>query len=137
MPTFRQMRRSIAAVLLVAYLPACHHWVRPKDMTPQQYVTAKHPGKVRVTLTDGSRFVLGEPWVSADSIGGRLIEPYLGGGDFAWSSPRSSVILFEVSKLDAEATAGAVAVVVGIPLAVLVFVAVNEFELVCDDPICR
>jgi hypothetical protein len=71
MPTFRRIRRSIAALLLVLYLPACHYWATPGDLTPQEYIAAKHPKQVRITLQDQTRLVLQRPWVPAgDSLAG-------------------------------------------------------------------
>ncbi|MDH4045404.1 MAG: hypothetical protein OEY20_13390 [Gemmatimonadota bacterium] len=52
MPTFRRFRRRLAAVLLVVYVAACHHYVPLQEMTPEAYVASKHPKQVRLTLND-------------------------------------------------------------------------------------
>jgi hypothetical protein len=115
MPTFRRIRRTIAAVLLTVYLPSCYHWITPKGITPQEYVTTKHPKQVRVTLVDSTRrTVLRQPWVSADSIGGRLLiraDWYYGARvGPPWAVPLSSVQRMEVRKLEPVGTTFAILV---------------------------
>ena len=68
MRRYGRIRRLVATVLLTVYLPACHHWVTPKGVTPQEYITAKRPSTVRVTLTDSSRIVLQNPRAASDSL---------------------------------------------------------------------
>jgi hypothetical protein len=75
MRPYPRIRRSIAAILLVLYLPACHHWVQPNDVTPQAYIATKHPSKVRLTVNDTAhglhRFELLAPSVvQGDSLTG-------------------------------------------------------------------
>jgi len=98
MPRYQRVRRAVAAVLLAVYLPACHHWVTPKGMTPQEYITANHPSTVRVTLADSSRVVLQNPRAASDSLWGSLAP----GGQ--WGAPLSSVQLLQVRKSDAAGT---------------------------------
>jgi len=98
MPRYQRVRRAVAAVLLAVYLPACHHWVTPKGMTPQEYITANHPSTVRVTLADSSRVVLQNPRAASDSLWGSVAP----GGQ--WGVPLSSVQLLQVRKSDAAGT---------------------------------
>lgn len=98
MQRFQRVRRAVAAVLLAVYLPACHHWVTPQGMTPQEYITANHPSTVRVTLADSTRVVLQHPRAASDSLWGSLAP----GGQ--WGAPLSSVQLFQVRKSDAAGT---------------------------------
>jgi hypothetical protein len=70
MRTFRQIRRAIAAVLLVLLLPGCYHWaalpISPDD--PASSVEGLH--SVRVKTTAGSRFELRAPTVRGDTLVG-------------------------------------------------------------------
>jgi len=94
MPTFRRIRRAIAALLLALYLPACHYWAIPRDLTPQEYIAAEHPKQVRITLPDQTRLVLRRPWVPAgDSLAGLP-----GRAGTAISVPGSAIRQFEVRR---------------------------------------
>ena len=111
MRTFGPIRRGIAALLLVVYLPACFSYVSPKPLTPQEYLDANHPKHVRVTLTDKTRRVLRDPWAGPDSIGGVLMirgpsGSYTAGA--AWAVPLSSVGRVEFREHDIGATIGVV-----------------------------
>jgi hypothetical protein len=64
------MRRCVAAVPLAVYLPACHHWVEPQGMTPEQYVDVEQPAELRLTLTDSSSVTLRGPWIDSDHLWG-------------------------------------------------------------------
>ena len=70
MRSSRRIRRVVATVLLVVYLPACHHWAEPKGMTPEQYVDVERPAEVRLTLTDSSSVTLQGPWIDGDHLWG-------------------------------------------------------------------
>jgi len=77
MLTFARVRQLIAALLLAWYLPACSartHW-RTQPVVPQETKHTKYAGDVRVTTTDGTTHAFRGVWVSADSLGGWLIEP--------------------------------------------------------------
>jgi len=113
MPTFRHIRRSIAALLLVMHLPACSAYVVPKGITPQEYIAVNHPKRVRVTLIDRSQHYLRDPWVTSDSLGGVLpardsrgfrIEP----PPAPWVVALSAVRRVEVYQSSGSATVGAV-----------------------------
>ena len=62
------IRRIIACILLPCYLVACTTW-KTQEASPEQ-VLAEEPGKVQVTLTDGSQLVLEDPAVSGDTLSG-------------------------------------------------------------------
>ena len=65
----------MAAVLLILYLPACHVYITPQGVTPQEYIATEHPNRVRLTLNDMTqglhRLELVSPSVGpADSLSG-------------------------------------------------------------------
>ncbi len=78
--TFQRLRwhhRSIAALLLLLWLPACSSWEVP-GVAPATYIEQQHPDRVRVS-TDTSRVQLDHPWVRADTImGTRWIASHAG-----------------------------------------------------------
>ena len=59
--------RPFALLMLVLYLGACTSW-RPSTVSPRQLIEEEQPGAVRVTTTDGTRVLLREPSIEADSI---------------------------------------------------------------------
>ena len=63
------LRRLVACILLPCWLLACSSW-KTQQTSPQQVLGNEQPGKVRVTLTDGSREVLQDPSVSGDTLTG-------------------------------------------------------------------
>lgn len=65
MQTFRRIRWTIAAVLLVLYLPGCYSW-KTVPITP--VVSEQRPGRVRVTTAEGTRFELHWPLVRGDTL---------------------------------------------------------------------
>lgn len=115
MPVVRRIRRSIAALLLVLFLPSCYHYVTPKEMTPQEYIATKAPKQVRVTLIDSTRVVLRDPFITPDSIGGHT-QIRQDAPASRWAVALSRVERFEGHEYDNWAVAGIVAgamVVVG------------------------
>jgi len=137
MPTFRRIRRSIAALLLVVYLPSCHHYVPIQEVTPQEYIAAKHPKQVRLTVND----------LTHGLHRLELITPSVGPGDSLTGLPRggeapvtvalSSIERCEVRASDRNRTAGAAAggvVVVGLVAAVAVLVVVGRVVVCGMDP---
>ena len=66
--------RVIAAVLLLAYLPACSSW-RVENVSPQALIEAKHPTQVRVSRPDGTKQVLHQPSIAGDTLRGSAQEP--------------------------------------------------------------
>jgi len=63
------MRRLIACLLLPCQLAACTSW-KAQEPAPEQVLANQQPDKLRVTLTDGSRFVLDQPVVLNDTLSG-------------------------------------------------------------------
>ncbi len=62
-------RRPIALVLVLCYLPACTTWQVVHGISPAQLIATQQPDTIRVTRTDGRRFVLAEPsLVAGDSV---------------------------------------------------------------------
>ena len=132
MRTFQRIRRTIAAVLLVVYLPGCYHWVTEKQISPQEYITTKHPKQVRLQLVDSTRrTVLRQPWVSADSIGGW---PLISKGweikpGSPWAAALSNVQQMEVRKVNRTGTTFAIVgsfLLIGAGVAIAVLLANYE-----------
>ena len=63
----RFLRRIVLPLTLLAFLSACHKWVQLEPPVAHA-IAAEELGTVRVTLTDSSRIVLKEPYVSGDSL---------------------------------------------------------------------
>jgi hypothetical protein len=61
---------SIRAILLCLLVAGCTSW-RTQGLAPQQVVAKKHPGRIRITLTDSSVVELKHPVITADSIAGK------------------------------------------------------------------
>lgn len=76
MRTFTRAQRLIALILLAWYLPSCAtaRW-QTQTIVPQEMKRTMYVGDVRVTTTDGSTHAFKGVWVSADSLGGWLVEP--------------------------------------------------------------
>jgi hypothetical protein len=72
--------RVIAAVLLLAYLPACSSW-RVEKVSPQALIEAKHPAQVRVSRPDGTKQVLHQPSIAGDTLRGSVQEPAIALGE--------------------------------------------------------
>lgn len=129
MHTFRRIRRTVAGIVLVLYLPACHHWVQPEGVTPQEYVAKKQPDKVRLTVSD----------LAHGLYRLELLTPSLGPGDSLTGLPRgeaariaiawSTIERFEVRESNPTGTFGLVmgGVAVGslVALAVAAVIASN------------
>ena len=141
MQTYRRIRRSIAVLLLVSYLPACYHFVTPKGITPEAYIAAEQPGQVRVTLPDGTRQTLLRPALSQDSLRGhipvRLSNNRVRSGP-PWAVPIDSVQRLEVRKPNTWATVGLVVggvVVVGAAVGLAIFDAQFSGFSFTSDPL--
>jgi len=111
--------RPFAGTLLFVYAAACYHYVPTGQRGPEAYIAQKEPLQVRVTLTDSSQRIVYDPWITADSIGGRLgpssKRP-------AWSAPRVRVARIEAQRMKVVPTL----LIVGIP----VILAVGAFAVV-------
>ena len=69
MQSYFTLRRLTCCLLLPAFLAGCSSWY-VQEVGPQQLITKEQPGKIRVTLTDGSQMVLDQPRVSGDTLMG-------------------------------------------------------------------
>ena len=63
------LARRVMAALLLVLLTACHTW-RPTGVSPETYIPAEQPSKVRTTLRSGETVTLEGPTVRGDSIFG-------------------------------------------------------------------
>ena len=63
--------RSFAYAMMSMALISCTQWVR-QELTPAQVVTETKPAQIRVTRSDGTRVVLGQPQVVSDSMIGSV-----------------------------------------------------------------
>lgn len=133
MRIFKRLRRAVALLLIAVYLPACVRTFTPEGITPAEYIAAKHPEQVRVTLSDQSWCVFRDPWIAGDTLGG--IVTLFGSAGLSATAPAdgvplSSVVHFEVRESNKAATTAlvllGVAVVGG---AIAGLVALHDFEL--------
>ena len=69
----RYARRVLVPVMAVSLLSACSHWTY-QWLAPSQVVSRNEPGKVRLTMLDGDKIVLRNPWVSDGEIVGYWAE---------------------------------------------------------------
>src|SRR5256884_5888153 len=65
------VRLRWTTIMLLVTLPgaACQGW-HTEDVAPQAVLAAQQPNQVRVTRTDGQRFVLQHPVLRGDSLEG-------------------------------------------------------------------
>jgi hypothetical protein len=105
----RSYHRSVAAFLLLLWLPACANWQVP-GVAPTTYIEEQHPDRVRVT-TDTSRVQLDRPFVRADTIvGTRWVASRAG----LMRMDTVQVAVQQVTRLEIEGSnTGTVLVVVG------------------------
>ena len=123
--------RMLCCLLLAGQLAGCMHW-QLQSLTPQQTLVQRHPVKVRVTTTGGTRQIIEHPTVVGDSLSGagvrfgqRSVFAYLLLGLLAPLVPRPviqegpvSFALTDVSKteirqVDVPGTLGVMALVAG------------------------
>jgi hypothetical protein len=65
------LRRPLACLLLLWYLPACMTWHVSEGVNVKQLIETEHPKIVRLTLTGGSQLFLRQPRIVAgDSVSG-------------------------------------------------------------------
>ena len=100
--------RSLSLLLMVQLIPGCTHWSPVRDVTPEAYVAAKQPKRVRVLLGDSSRVVLMRPWVRGDTLGGqapgRRGQPQIAGDSVLL--PLAWIRQLDVRRTDVAATIG-------------------------------
>ena len=129
MAPIREHRRTIAALLLLLYLPACTSWQVGKP-SPEEFLENEHPEKVRVTQTDGSRVELMSPAVRADSLVGRV------NGGTSVSIALSEVQKVEVRESDSTKTGLlAAGVLIWTMVSVVLFFSAME-DFPCGDQGC-
>jgi hypothetical protein len=120
-------------MLLLAYLPACANW-QVGGPTPAEYVAAKSPPRVRVTLADSSIVILKSPIIRGDSLIG-----FVGSGLAkddpmrTVSFPLSDVRAVEVNK----GTSAGVIIAAVAAVAVVVALATYEEPKICLSPPCN
>lgn len=127
LPKVTAVKIGVALCVLAFALAGCMTW-RAQPQTVQQLIAERHPSRVRVTLSDGTRVTLyGRPAVSGDSLVGLRM---VGGWDTPAAVPLATVRQVAVRRLapfrTAILAAGIGAVVVGIASAHS-----------CDPPSCR
>jgi len=107
-----QLHRATAALVLLAYLPACTSWqvVGPQ---PEQFVQQQAPGMIRVTRVDGTRVQLAAPEVRGDTLVGSLKDGTARDTARQLGVPLSEVGSVQVRKFSAMRTLGLVAAVFG------------------------
>ncbi len=136
MQSYFKLRRLTCCLLLPVYLAGCSSW-HVQEVSPQQLITEEQPGKIRVTLTDGSQVVLEQPRVSGDTLMGRVagkgVTP--SGEMFVseqMSIPLSNVTDVAIQKTDPGKTFSAVVVVgAAVFLAAYLIVCVGGISYAC------
>lgn len=107
MRIFRRLRRGVALLAIAVYLPACVRTFTPEGVTPAEYIAARHPEQVRVTLSDQSWCVFRDPWIAGDTLGG-IVTLFGSSGPSATAPangvPLGSIVHFEVRESDQGAT---------------------------------
>ncbi len=71
-------RRVTAGLLLPLHLTACFTSWQTQQATPAQVLAEEKPDEIRVTLYDGSKFVLRQPSISQATLHGREVKSGLG-----------------------------------------------------------
>ena len=125
----RSLRRPIAALLLVWYLPACTSF-QPTDVAPQRALNGTSRAIVTVATGGATETVyLDDPWATADSVGGTPCSVHTSSGwrcDPAgrWSAPAEAVVALQTKKTN---PGGVIAVVaIGVGLAIVSLVAMSS-----------
>lgn len=73
MPTFGRSRRMVAVALLALHLAGCYSW-KASPLSPRELLTTRSPSRIRVATASGTRLVVRQPVLDADSIRGRIFE---------------------------------------------------------------
>jgi hypothetical protein len=95
------LRRPIAALLLVWYLPACQHmtelgaepekWQQPEGASPREVIEEQRPHEIRITLADGQQRIVRGPVVVNDTLAGLEVSP----GAKSFAIPIDQVVAIE------------------------------------------
>ena len=96
------LARSVATVLIATLLTGCTIW-EPVPLTPQVLDDATRAG-VRVTLIDGTRMTVRQPFVFDDHLVGERFKNGGGLGRVAFRA--NEIAMIETGELDATGTAG-------------------------------
>ena len=107
--SMRMLRRPIAYLLLVLYVPACTSY-RTTNLAPQEAVADE--GTVVVTVTNGAgteTLSLKQPWVRNDTVGGIPCRPdryrqYRCASDENWAVPVSLVVEMQTKRVSTGRT---------------------------------
>ena len=117
-------KRAIAVSLAVLHLWACSTW-QTTNTAPEQILAQQQPDRIRVTMTDGSEFVLLKPRIQGDSLAGlALFDVPLGAGRPATEPTPTSVALEEIRHVAVERSNQGTRLLAGVVLIGLVIVAV-------------
>lgn len=121
-----RLRRQIVLGALALYVPACTTW-EVGTPTPAEFVSNKHPDRVQVTRTDGTKFELRSPLISNDSLSGKA-----GGGLAQEDSTRTIELpLNEVQSVAVQKTS--TGETVGVIAAVSMLVGIIALASGCGD----
>jgi hypothetical protein len=120
MPPLKQrphLVRLTAAVLIATVLHGCTSWhVRPLPLQPAHFSRSVHPGKVRLTLADGSRVTVPSPVIRGDSMFGNSPPVALALTSIRWA---------EVLQTD---DGKSILLMAGLGLTALIIYAVTSFD---------
>lgn len=106
-----RMRRTLATLLLAAYVSACTAYHRSDDAMAQVIAVPGSVSPIRVTTQEGKRIEVWSPKVANDSLYGANGAPGQATGRIAL--PLSAIKSTAARKPDALLTAGAVVLAIG------------------------
>ena len=140
MQSYFTLRRLTCRLLLPAFLAGCSSW-HVQEVSPQQLITEDQPGKIRVTLTDGSQIVLEQPRVSGDTLIGCEVQSRQrcpsDPGALLRSGQQVSIALSDVRDVAIQrADFGKTAALIVIPLLVVGAVVVLFSGFCTDETSC-
>ncbi len=110
-----RVHRTIAALLIVLYLPACSSWTT-LPAAPAQAVSAKHRNVVRLLLRDSTTVQLAHPLVEGDSLVGRVPDPASVPDSLR---PRRAVAIADVTAVQVPSLTTTSTVLAGVGVAAL------------------
>ncbi len=121
------VRRVLSSILLPVYLSSCTSWQVP-PVSPEQAITEDQPSKIRVTLSDSSRFEMEQPRMVGDTLRG-LVE-----GEANDSLVERDVLLADIATLRVRKTDVTKSILLPLGIVAGVFVVlVVVAVVVCDD----
>ncbi len=137
MQSYFTLRRLTCCLLLPAFLAGCSSWY-VQEVGPQQLITEDQPGKIRVTLTDGSQVVLEQPRVSGDTLMGRIASKGVTPSGEMFVSEQMSIPLSDVADVAIQKTdAGkTTALILGTVVVVGAAVVGVGYLIVCGSSDC-